>query len=71
MVWGEKGGLELKTMLKVLTETSGRNVVTDHFFPDDVLTEKYASGGSIDIIRKDIELFVGGSQGRRLPARRC
>ena len=59
MVWGEKGGLELKTMLKVLAETSGRNVVTDHFFPDDVLTEKYASGGSIDIIRKDIELFVG------------
>lgn len=63
LVWGEKGGLDLKTMLDVLAETSGRNIATDHFFPGDVLTETYASGGTIDISRKDVGLFVDEAKG--------
>ncbi|MBH64414.1 MAG: hypothetical protein CL569_18595 [Alphaproteobacteria bacterium] len=45
-------------MLGVLKETSGRNHVTDHFFPIGVVTGTYATEGTIDISRKDIGLFV-------------
>lgn len=58
LAWGEKGGLTMKTMLEVLEETSGRNIATDHYFPEAVLTGTYDTGATISIARKDIETFV-------------
>ncbi len=58
LAWGERGGLDMGTMLEVLAETSGRNIATDHYFPRAVLTGTYDTGATIGIARKDIETFV-------------
>ena len=58
LAWGEQGGLTMKTMLEVLEETSGRNIATDHYFPEAVLTGTYDTGATISIARKDIETYV-------------
>ena len=58
LAWGEQGGLTMKTMLDVLEETSGRNIATDHYFPEAVLSGTYDTGATISIARKDIETYV-------------
>ena len=55
---GEKGGLDMETMLDVINVSSGQNFATHHFFPNHVLTETYDSASQIGISRKDIKLFV-------------
>ena len=58
LAFGEKGGLDMKTMLDVINVSSGQNFATHHFFPNHVLTETYDSASQIAISRKDIGLFV-------------
>jgi 3-hydroxyisobutyrate dehydrogenase len=58
LAFGEKGGLDMKTMLDVINVSSGQNFATHHFFPKHVLTKTYDSGAQIAISRKDIDLFV-------------
>ena len=67
LAYGEKGGLDMKTMLDVLNVSSGQSYSTEHLFPRFVLTETYDSGGPTSIIRKDIALFVkeAKAEGRR------
>ena len=55
---GEKGGLDMKTMLDVINVSSGQNFASQHFFPNHVLTETYDSAAQISISDKDIGLFV-------------
>ena len=58
LAFGEKGGLDTKTMLDVINVSSGQNFATQHFFPKHVLTGTYDSASQISISRKDIGLFV-------------
>ena len=58
LAFGEKGGLDMTTMLNVINVSSGQNFATHHFFPNHVLTETYDSASQISISRKDIGLFV-------------
>ena len=58
LAYGEKGGLDMKTMLNVINVSSGQNFATHHFFPKHVMTESYDSASQISISRKDIGLFV-------------
>ena len=62
LAYGEKGGLDMKTMLDVLNVSSGQNFLTQHFFAHFVLTETYDSAGAAAIIRKDASLFVEGAK---------
>lgn len=58
LAFGEKGGLDMQTMLDVINVSSGQNFATHHFFPNHVLTKTYDSASEIGISRKDIKLFV-------------
>ena len=58
LAFGEKGGLDMKTMLDVINVSSGQNFASQHFFPNHVLTETYDSAAQISISDKDIGLFV-------------
>jgi len=58
LAFGEKGGLDMKTMLDVINVSSGQNFASQHFFPNHVLTETYDSAAHISISDKDIGLFV-------------
>lgn len=58
LAFGEKGGLDMKTMLDVINVSSGQNFASHHFFPNTVLTGTYDSSSQISISQKDIDLFV-------------
>ncbi|MBT5498188.1 MAG: NAD(P)-dependent oxidoreductase [Alphaproteobacteria bacterium] len=61
--YGEKGGLDLDTMLEVVNASSGQNFSTAQLFPAYVATGKYDdAGAAARIIEKDLGLFVKGSQ---------
>ncbi len=67
LAYGEKGGLDLATMLEVINVSTGRNFVSEHIYPRHVVTESYDSAGGGAIIRKDLSLFVqeASGEGRR------
>jgi 3-hydroxyisobutyrate dehydrogenase-like beta-hydroxyacid dehydrogenase len=58
IAFGRSAGLDAATMLEVLNASSGRNTATDDKFPTHVLTERYASGFSNQLMRKDVQLYV-------------
>ena len=61
--YGEKGGLDLDTMLEVVNASSGQNFATAKLFPAYVATGKYDdAGAAARIIEKDLGLFVKGSR---------
>ncbi len=62
LAYGEKGGLDMKTMLDVVNVSTGQNFVTEQVFPRYVLTETYASAGAAAIIRKDLSLFIEAAE---------
>lgn len=59
LAYGQKGGLDLKTMLDVVNVSTGQTFVTEHIFTRYVLSESYNSAGTTPICRKDLSLFVG------------
>lgn len=58
LAYGEKGGIDLKTMLDVVNVSTGQNFVTEHYFPRFALNGSYDSAGANGIICKDLALFV-------------
>lgn len=60
--YGEKGGLDLSTMLEVVNASSGQNFSTAKLFPAHVATEDYNAGAAARIIEKDLSLFIKGSK---------
>ncbi len=62
LAYGEKGGIDMATMLDVINVSSGQNFVSQNVFPHYVLTETYDSAGATAIIRKDASLFVESAQ---------
>ena len=67
LAYGEKGGLDLKTMLDIVNVSSGQNFVAEQIFPRFVLTETYESAGAAAITRKDLSLFVEGAKAEGRP----
>lgn len=68
LVYGEKGGLDLDTMMKVINESSGMNFSTSVIFPEYVATGKYdESGAEAHVPCKDIRLFIEGTQDEGTP----
>lgn len=60
--FGQSVGLPMATMLEVLNASSGRNSATQDKFPNEVLTENFASGFFNDLMAKDIKLFRESSK---------
>jgi len=63
LAYGEKGGLDVKTMFEVVNASSGMNFTTSQVFPKFLLEQPgTTSGAEAHILRKDLELFVTGSR---------
>ena len=63
LAYGEAGGLDIDTMLEVVNASSGQNFATLQIFPKYVATGKFdESGAEAHIVKKDIGLFVTGSE---------
>jgi 3-hydroxyisobutyrate dehydrogenase-like beta-hydroxyacid dehydrogenase len=68
LAYGENGGLDIDTMLEVVNASSGQNFATLQIFPKYVATGEYdGSGAEAHIVKKDIGLFVAGSEGEGTP----
>ena len=68
LAYGENGGLDINTMLEVVNASSGQNFATLQIFPKYVATSQYDdSGAQAHIVKKDIGLFVSGSNGEGTP----
>ncbi|MDO9403209.1 MAG: NAD(P)-dependent oxidoreductase [Polaromonas sp.] len=58
LVVGAKAGLDPDTMLDVLNSGSGQNSATLTKIPSDVLTGRFAFGGKLGIVIKDLQAFL-------------
>jgi 3-hydroxyisobutyrate dehydrogenase-like beta-hydroxyacid dehydrogenase len=69
MVLGRKSGLDPAAMLEVLNNGSGQNSATLTKIPAQVLTRKFAHGGGLGLMIKDLEAFSGEAklQGVSIP----
>jgi len=59
IAFGRSVGLDMATMIDVLNHSSGHNTATGDKFPNHVLTERYASGFTNTLMRKDLTLYLG------------
>ena len=78
--FGEAHGLGLETMMAVLNVSTGRNTATSDKFPNRIVPGRFDAGFTIDLLSKDLDLFlaavgeagttapVGGAVGERLRA---
>lgn len=57
VAFGTAAGLDMATMLEVLSEASGRSAATDDKFPHHVLTGRYRSGFANGLMAKDVALY--------------
>ena len=58
VVFGEAHGLDLATMIDVLNVSSGQNTATRDKWPDRILAGSYDAGFTIDLLSKDVDLFL-------------
>jgi 3-hydroxyisobutyrate dehydrogenase-like beta-hydroxyacid dehydrogenase len=63
LVVGAKAGLDPAAMIDVLNAGSGQNSATLMKIPADVLTGKFAFGGSLAIVIKDYKAFIEEAEG--------
>lgn len=68
IAFGLSVGLDLKTMLDVMSASSGANTATTDKFPNHVLTGTYASGFANSLMSKDINLFLDSVREQGTPA---
>jgi 3-hydroxyisobutyrate dehydrogenase len=57
VAFGVAAGVELTTLLEVINASSGRNTATADKFPNQVVTERYASGFTNSLMAKDVSLY--------------
>lgn len=57
VAFGERVGLDLKTMIDVLNVSTGRNMATADKFPNRVLTGTYDAGFTSRLLLKDLRLY--------------
>ena len=56
---GERGGLDIATMLEVVNASTGQNFATLHAFPKHVASGEFGgSGAEAHVVKKDLGLFV-------------
>lgn len=68
LAYGEKGGLDMSTMLDVINASSGMNFTTSQLFNKYLLDQQSEhSGAEAHIIKKDLELFVRGASAEGSP----
>ena len=58
VVFGEAHGLDPATMIAVLNVSSGQNTATRDKWPDRILTGSYDAGFTVDLLSKDVDLFL-------------
>jgi 3-hydroxyisobutyrate dehydrogenase-like beta-hydroxyacid dehydrogenase len=59
IAFGRSVGLDMGTMLDVLSVSSGQNAAVSDKFPNHVLTGRYASGFANSLMAKDVQLYLG------------
>jgi 3-hydroxyisobutyrate dehydrogenase-like beta-hydroxyacid dehydrogenase len=62
IAFGRSAGLDMTTMLEVINASSGRSAATEDKFPNEVVTEKYASGFANSLMAKDMRLYLRAVQ---------
>ena len=68
VAFGVAAGLDMKVMLDVLNESSGRNSATEDKFPRQVLPGTYRHGFSNTLMHKDQRLYLQAVAARGCPA---
>jgi 3-hydroxyisobutyrate dehydrogenase-like beta-hydroxyacid dehydrogenase len=58
IAFGQSQGLGMNTMLEVFSAGSGQNTATTDKFPNQVVTERYASGFANSLMAKDLDLYL-------------
>jgi len=58
IAFGARLGLSPKIMIDVLNSSSGQNTATRDKFPQRILTETYDAGFTIDLLNKDVGLYL-------------
>ena len=58
VVFGERHGLDLETMISVLNVSTGQNTATSDKFPRRVITGTFDSGFATGLMSKDLRLFL-------------
>jgi len=67
VICGAKAGLDPKTMLDVINVSSGRNSGTEGRMITNVLPRQFSSGANVEIIHKDLKLFLDEAQALGVP----
>lgn len=62
VAFGETRGLDLETMLAVLNVSTGRNTATSDKFPNRIAAGTFDAGFTIDLLSKDIDLFLAAAE---------
>jgi len=58
VAFGVRLGLDPQVMIDVLNSSSGQNTATRDKFPQRILTETYDAGFTIDLLNKDVGLYL-------------
>ena len=67
LLFGERHGLEIATMLDVLNASSGRNTATDDKLPRALLQGEERLGFAAALMHKDVQLYRDRAAAERLP----
>ncbi|MGD9536299.1 MAG: NAD(P)-dependent oxidoreductase [Alphaproteobacteria bacterium] len=67
--FGERQGLDMKTMLDIINISTGQNTATSDKFPKRVLTRSYDHGFATRLMAKDMRLYLDAVRGARTPDR--
>ena len=69
IAFGERQGLDMKTMLDIINISTGQNTATSDKFPKRVLTKSYDHGFATRLMAKDMRLYLDAVRGARTPDR--
>jgi 3-hydroxyisobutyrate dehydrogenase len=58
VAYAVNSGIDMQTALEIINASSGQNFVSTHIFPRYMQKERYDSGSTSSIIKKDMRLFV-------------
>ncbi len=58
VVFGEAHGLDLTTMIDVINVATGRNTASSDKYPNRIIPGTYDAGFTIDLLSKDLDLFL-------------
>lgn len=68
VVTGVKAGLDATTLIEVLNAGTGRNAATEDKFPKSILPRSFDYGGPLEIVVKDLALFLEEAAKLGVPA---